>query len=1202
MSKILFQVVVAMVLLQHTAAQKAVQNRIILIGDAGEINVEQKAVLQDAMQNAIAGKTMVLFLGDNIYPRGMQVAGDKKLPSTEDILRSQYEAFRKAGIPVYFVPGNHDWDKSGPKGLEKIVRASQWLRAQNDSLLQMIPADGCPGPYELNISDNLVLITMDSEWWLYPFRKTNEDADCECKTKRDVLGKLNDIIQRNRTRAVIFATHHPFTTYGPHGGYYNLIDHVFPFTNLNKNLYIPMPVIGSLYPLLRVVFPSPEDVKNVLYKDMKKNVDDILKLHPNVIHVAGHEHALQLIEGAVPELVSGAGSRYTPVKKGRGSLYARSAIGYVIADMLADKSTRLTFRTYQKGTMDTSFVYDKPYVDPSVAIEPPGSSITGDSVTIKLNADFDKVSKLHSSLFGQNYRKVWAMENKIPVLRISEANLTPKELGGGMQTRSLRLMEGKKEWVLRSIEKFPDNLLPQSLTNTMAADILKDNSTAAFPYAPLTVPAFSDAVGVPHSNPKIVYIAPDKNLGIYSKDFANTIALFEEREPLGKSISTIKMQDKIKEDNDNMVDQQAFLKARLLDIFLGDWDRHADQWRWIDIGNGKDKMYAPVPRDRDQVFYINQGLFPKLAALPWIMPKFQGFGGTIKNINTFSFNARWIDGIFTNGLSYDDWLKSTEATVKALTDPVIEAALKNLPLNVYNGTHHQLADQLKKRRADLLLKMPRYYRFLNKIVDIPLTDKNELVTINDTLNGQLSMNVFKLSKENEPGKMLYSRVFNPSVTKEIRLFLQGGNDSVVINNSGASIKIRMVGDALAEKKYAINGSNKYLRKIYRYDGMQNAIITGSSGSIHNHLSDDVANTAMQLTNRYNKTIPLINAGYNLDDGFIFGGGVRFIRQGFRKDPYASVQQFTLGHSFSTNAYRFIYSGEWLKAIGNADFLLQANALAPDNTQNFFGRGNESVINKTGDFKRFYRTRFSLYNLAPAFRWRSGKGNSIAIGPFVQYYQYDADDNKNRFITNTSLIHSYDSATTGKDKAHAGLAINLVHDSRNNLLLPTFGSYINMQLKGYSGLNDYSKSFAQLTTEIAVYKSIDRKSAVVIANRVGGGITKGKAAFYQSLFLGGHENLRGYHQYRFAGEHMLYNNLEARIKVANVASYILPGQLGIVGFYDVGKVWQKGYNSKGWHHGAGGGIYFAPAQMAIFQLMAGNSGEGWYPYFTMGFRF
>ncbi|MEP7107338.1 MAG: BamA/TamA family outer membrane protein [Ferruginibacter sp.] len=1202
MRKILSHLALLGAFLQYATAQDSVQYRVILIGDAGEVSVEREAVLQDAVQKTIAGKTTALFLGDNIYPKGMELPGSKGAQTAQDILRSQYAGLRKAGVPVYFIPGNHDWDKSGPKGYEKMMRVNQFLREQNDSLLQMIPSDACPGPFELTISDSLVIVAIDSEWWLYPFSRKTEGTDCECKTKRDVLGKLNDIIQRNKNKIILFATHHPFNTYGSHGGYYNLKDQVFPLTNFDKNLYIPLPIIGSLYPLLRITFPPAEDVKNVLYKDMIKNVGDILKLHPNIIHVAGHEHALQLIQGAVLELVSGAGSKHTPVKMGKGSLYARSVSGYVIADILLDNSVRLTFRTYHKSGMESARVYVKPYASPSAASELPATQVSGDSITLKLNSDFDKVSKIHRSLFGENYRKVWAMETTIPILRISEARLIPKELGGGMQTRSLRLMADKKEWVLRSIEKFPDNLLPQSLTNTLAADILKDNSTAAFPYAPLTVPVFSDAVGVPHSNPKLVYIAPDINLGIYRKDFANTISLFEEREPLGKSLSTLKMFDKLKDDNDNMIDQHAFLRARLLDIFLGDWDRHADQWRWVEDGNEKGKTYKPVPRDRDQVFYVNQGFFPKLVALPWIMPKFQGFGAKIKNINTFCFNARFIDGIFTNDVSYDDWLKISDKTLNALSDSVIENALKRLPANVYDATHVNLADQLKKRRTDLRLKWPRYYRFINKVIDIAASDKSELVSIRDTLNGQLVINIYKISKNNEPGKQLYSRILDPSVTKEIRLFLLGGKDSVFINNTGAPVRIRIVGDARSAKNYHIDGQARYLRRIHIYDGTANAVITGTANNIHRHLSDDQSNTELQVTNRYNKTIPLLNAGFNVDDGFIFGGGIRLVKQGFRKQPYASIQQFSLAHSFSTNAYRFIYKGEWLRAIGKVDFLLLANALAPDNTQNFFGRGNESAINKTGNYKRYYRTRFSLYNLAPAFRWHNGKGNSITFGPSLEYYRYDPNGNTGRFINNSSQIHSYDSTTIANDKMHAGIVINMLHDTRNNPLLPTYGSYINLRVKGYAGLNNLSKSFAQFVSELAVYKSIDRKSAFVIANRLGGGVTTGKAAFYQSLFLGGHENLWGYHQYRFAGEHMLYNNLEARIKVANVASYISPGQLGIVAFYDVGKVWQKGYNTSKWHQGAGGGIYFAPAQMAVFQLVAGNSGEGWYPYFTMGFRF
>jgi hypothetical protein len=93
-------------------------------------------------------------------------------------------------------------------------------------------------------------------------------------------------------------------------------------------------------------------------------------------------------------------------------------------------------------------------------------------------------------------------------------------------------------------------------------------------------------------------------------------------------------------------------------------------------------------------------------------------------------------------------------------------------------------------------------------------------------------------------------------------------------------------------------------------------------------------------------------------------------------PYASVQQFTVAHSFSTKAYRIRYKGEWIKAVGKADITLQGFASAPENTINFFGRGNETTYDKTGDYKTYYRTRFGQYQLYTALRWGNGAATSL----------------------------------------------------------------------------------------------------------------------------------------------------------------------------------------------------------------------------------
>ena len=1188
--------------IQYLTAQDSIQYRLLLIGDAGEINPAQKAILADAASRSLPGKTLALFLGDNIYPKGMEIDPGKQAIS-EAILRSQYEGLRNAGASVYFIPGNHDWDKSGPDGYRKLVAANDFFKAQQDSMLKLVPEDACPGPYDITVNDHLVIVAMDSEWWLYPFNRHTAQSDCICKTKNDILGRLEDILRRNSNKQVVVVTHHPFQTYGTHGGYYNFTDHLFPLTNINRSLYIPLPVVGSLYPLLRKTFAPAEDLNNVLYRSMRTGISDILKKYPNVIQVSGHEHTLQLINAEVLQVVSGAGSKNTAVRNGPGSLYSKALPGYVIADVLKNNDIRLRYFIYNNAVVQQDFVYNRFFFTDTGLQERNTVEVVADSIKISLKKEYDDVSGIHRDLFGENYRKIWAKETILPVLQLSKAGLMPKEKGGGMQTHSLRLTDTSgKEWVMRSIDKFTDALLPQELDQTLAADILQDNFSAIFPYAPLCVPVLADAMGVPHSNPSIVYVAPDRQLGIYSRDFANKIALLEEREPMGKSYSTSKVQEKLKVDNDNMVDQSSFLTARILDIFMGDWDRHGDQWRWLDEDKGKGKRYKAIPRDRDQVFYINEGLFPKIASLPWIQPKLQGFGASIRNVNTLAFNARYIDGVFTNALSFADWQAATNAAVNALSDPVIETALKRMPAEVYLASHQKLFYQLQKRRQELLRVMPVYYRFLNKTIDIITSDKNEQVVIADTTGGKLDVFISKISNGNSNGNTIYHRVIDPSITRELRLYMNGGEDHIIVRNNSSPVIIRIVGDGKSAKKYQLDGASKYLRKIHVYEGDSNVTFTGGFAKVHRHLSGDADNTAQELTNRYDKVIPLLSMGFNADDGVVIGAGVKWIKQGFRKQPYALIQEFTLAHSFSTNAYRASYTGEWLHVFRHTDIVVKATASAPDNTQNFFGRGNQTVFDKTGDYKKYYRTRFDCFGINPAFRWRSAGRYSFSIGPALQFYQYNASENAGRFITNTSLLHTYDSATLSHDKAHAGIVADFTSDHRNDPGLPTLGNHINLQMKSYVGLNSYSKSYLQMTGQFSFYKSIDHRSNIVLSNRTGGGITAGNTTFYQSLFLGGQENLQGYRQFRYAGDHMLYNNTELRIKLANLASYILPGQLGLIGFYDIGKVWQKGYNDKKWHQGVGGGIYFSPARLFVLQLIAGKSEEGWYPYFTAGFRF
>lgn len=834
-------------------------------------------------------------------------------------------------------------------------------------------------------------------------------------------------------------------------------------------------------------------------------------------------------------------------------------------------------------------------------IKPSSWQKFSDSTIVKVHPSYNDVSGIHRWFFGENFRKEWAEPVKLPVIKISQVNggLLPIKEGGGLQSKSLRLEDKTgREWVLRSVEKVPDKLLPEGLQGTFAVDWVDDEFSGQHPYSALIVPPLAEAAGVPHANPVIGVVAADPALGQYNKLFTGMICLLEEREPTGKSDNTLKAKGELIEDYDNRFDGAGFLRARMLDLLIGDWDRHEDQWRWAIDKDGKAKNYQAVPRDRDQVFHVNQGLFPTIAALPWIDPLLGNFKGDLRGVKYSLFKTRFMKQYPDAQISYDQWMKIAHDFVKAETDEVLEAGLKRLPKATYDMRHTALLDILKKRRDNIPAAMSQYYYFINRIVDIHTTDKNEQITISDAPDKAMRIAVEKLNKDGEPKGTLMDMTYQPDITQEIRLYTAAGNDHVIINNSTSPIKLRIV-DSTGNKTYDVKQSNG---KVHVYGPKDNTSFTGDADRLSKHLSNDTLNNRFVPTNLYNVWMPLATAALNKDDGFLLGLGFKYTgKDGFRKLPYSNVQQVLITHAFATDAFRIKYNGEWIQAIGKADFTMQAFIQAPDNTMNFFGRGNATQLLRFDGYRRYYRTRFDTYQFDPALRWHTGKGSTLSVGPSLQFYHMDLADNAGRFINQTSLINSYDSLTLNKDKAHVGLLVNYISNQRDNNILPKKGFYFNVVIQGYSGLNTYSKSYAQIRPEFTYYQKLNSSGTIVLSDRIGGGVSIGNPAFYQSMFLGGQGNLLGYLQNRFAGQHMVFNNLQGRIKLAKIASYILPGELGLSGFYDAGRVWIKDEHSDQWHQGVGGGLYFSPASLTIIQVLAGHSTEGWYPYISLNFR-
>jgi hypothetical protein len=276
-----------------------VVQRMYLVGDAGALTGGRHPVCDwlKAHVDWNDSSNVLVYLGDNVYPLGLPDTASKGYEEAKKILDYQVSVVAGKFAKAYFVPGNHDWKRGRPGGLEQMQHASSYINGLGLPNVSMLPENGCPGPVEVKVGDKMVLVCMDSQWWL---EEDNERpgmlSDCAFKEPKSVITALKDIVSTYPDKLIILAMHHAFYTYGAHGGYFTIKQHIFPLTDLSRGLYIPLPVIGSIYPIARGVFGNIQDTRHPRYRDLIEGVEDVIRGSHNVIHVSGHEHSLQLLE------------------------------------------------------------------------------------------------------------------------------------------------------------------------------------------------------------------------------------------------------------------------------------------------------------------------------------------------------------------------------------------------------------------------------------------------------------------------------------------------------------------------------------------------------------------------------------------------------------------------------------------------------------------------------------------------------------------------------------------------------------------------------------------------------------------------------------------------------------------------------------------------------------------------------------------
>jgi hypothetical protein len=403
---------------------------------------------------------------------------------------------------------------------------------------------------------------------------------------------------------------------------------------------------------------------------------------------------------------------------------------------------------------------------------------SADSIQVPASRQYQKPGILRKIFIGKNYRVEWGTPVTMAVFRLKDFGMTVKELGGGQQTKSLRLTDKDgKEWVLRTVDKDVEKALPPKLRNTLAEGVVQDLISAAYPYAPLIVANLSQTVAVPAPAPRLFYVPDDAALGPHQKIFAHQICYLEKRDPTddgSESINSEDVQKALGKNGNSRILQKEVLRARLVDMLIADWDRHADQWRWGAKDSAGARYFYAIPRDRDQAFFRAGGLIPRVGKAV-AMQHLNWFKKHTRGLKKLNFKSRDFDRIYLNELTRNDWETITQKFIETLSDPVIDAAAQRIPPAVYRVSGKVVAAKLKSRRSSMLQPVLSYYRDIAREVQVWGTQKEEWFTLTDE-DGRLRVQVFAMNKEGQKGLLRYDRVFEAGETKKLHLEGLGGAD------------------------------------------------------------------------------------------------------------------------------------------------------------------------------------------------------------------------------------------------------------------------------------------------------------------------------------------------------------------------------------------------------------------------------------------
>ena len=661
-----------------------------------------------------------------------------------------------------------------------------------------------------------------------------------------------------------------------------------------------------------------------------------------------------------------------------------------------------------------------------------------------------------------------------------------------------------------------------------------------------------------------------------------------------KVSSSEKLFERITEHPGETVDARAFLAARLFDVFVGDWDRHPDQWRWARTGNTPADQWQPIPRDRDWAFMKLDGVAWSLARFAYPYPQFVSFDAKYDDIRWLTWNARVLDRRLLSELPRSVWDSVAKALQAKLPDSVIDDAIHQLPSGLAAASGDFLHHTLTSRREHLHEAANRIYHILAAEAEIHATDESELVEVTRVGPRTTDVRVRQRSKSGVPEpRDWYHRRFDADETREIRIYLHGGPDQVVVRGAtNGRTLVRVIGgggrDAIADST-----PGGHVADVRYYDTDTTTVVAPGTRAHIDRRAYVPPRTrrgwldpAPDWGSRW-RALPWVN--YTTDAGLFLGAGPMFERYGFRRHPYAFKASLLAGYATGVKKWRAEFSADVRRESSDAHLTFTARASELD-ILHFYGFGNETSSQESQDF---HRVEQHAGGIEPTMHFPIARRLELDLGVSVRRTRTAVDSG--RLLASVQPLGV---GTFGQVGARAGLTF----DSRDVPGNAKRGVFASLQAAQYPDVWSAEGAFGGLRGQAATYLSAPVRFEPVLALRLGGEKAWGNYPFFDAAVLGGSSTLRGWRQERFAGDASVYGNAEFRFFLTKFF-LLLPGDLGAFGLADAGRVYVSGESSDTWHSAFGGGLwvsFLGRGNTMSVSMAHGREGNGF--YFRSGMMF